>query len=464
MTLFVDLLIILSIINLSKKNMNSKTVTRPIAPTIMRFIAILSFSFLVHISSVSGQTNGKILPDGYTRLPDGLEYKIITHGDGKKNPELSDHIELHISYAIGDSLLFDSRKMNNNKCVPVPIAKPRGPGDPVEVFMLMVTGDSAVARFPIDSIKKTGQAPPWAKDGDMIIYRIKLVSVKTNVEYNKEMAEKTAMQKGMDDQALQAYFKEHAIKANKTASGLYYSIAREGYGENIKPGQKIGVNYTGRFLGGRIFDSNTDSAFRHLKVLSIEVGKGKVIQGWDEGLQLLKTGAKATFYIPSSLAYGPQDRQGIPANSILVFDVEIMDIPDQAKTDDKTIKEYLTKNNIQAKKTSSGLYYVITQNGTGENAQPGKKVTMNYTGKTTNGNVFDSNTDPKFNHVQPFSFTLAMGMVIQGWDEGVQLLKPGSKATFFIPSGLAYGDKGAGAAIPPNTVLVFDVELVSIDN
>jgi len=106
---------------------------------------------------------------------------------------------------------------------------------------------------------------------------------------------------------------------------------------------------------------------------------------------------------------------------------------------------------------------VITTKGLGPNAKPGKKVTMNYTGKLLNGKMFDSNTDPAKGHVQPFTFTLGVGQVIKGWDEGVQQLKLGSKGTLFIPSGLGYGEHGAGGDIPPNAVLVFDVEVTGID-
>jgi len=87
---------------------------------------------------------------------------------------------------------------------------------------------------------------------------------------------------------------------------------------------------------------------------------------------------------------------------------------------------------------------------------------VNYTGKLLDGTIFDSNKDPKFGHVQPFSFTLGAGMVIKGWDEGMQLLKLGGRATFYIPSSLAYGPQGSGS-IPPNAVLVFDVEVTGID-
>ncbi len=459
-------------------------------PKLARIPALLTLALLFicsHSFSQDGAT--KTLPDGFTLLPSGLEYKIVSPGTGKRKPALTDHVELNISYQVGDSLMFDSRKMNNNKPVPIPITKPRGPGDPVEVFMLMVEGDSAIVRYPVDSVKKSGQAPPWAKDGDKITYKIKLTSVKTDAEDKKDNAEKAAKQNAVDDVILNDYFKQNKIKAKKTASGLYYTIKTEGKGENIKSGETADVNYTGMFMDGKKFDSNTDSAFHHVQPFTLEVGKGHVIKGWDEGLQLLKKGAKATFYIPSSLAYGAQERQGIPANSILIFDVEITSVKTaeqvkkdkaleaeqkqkealanagkQAETDDKLLKDYFAKNKITATKTPSGLYYVITQKGLGENAKPGKKITMNYTGKTIDGNVFDSNTDTKFGHVTPFTFALGQGQVIKGWDEGVQLLKLGSRGTLYIPSYLGYGATGAGKAIPPNAILIFDVEVTGIDN
>jgi FKBP-type peptidyl-prolyl cis-trans isomerase FkpA len=405
--------------------------------------------------------------DGFQKLTSGLEYKIPRHGTGTRKPEIGDHVEINIYIHDKDSVLFDSRKMNNNQPVPLPIAAAKFKGDVMEGFTLMVVGDSAVFRLPVDSFKKTGaQLPPWAKDGDYIEYNVNLVSVRSEEEEKKYQAEKAEVQKGIDDKILQDYFTKNNIKPMKTASGLYYTISAPGTGETIKTGTTASVNYTGMFLDGRKFDSNTDSAFHHVQPFTLEVGKGRVIKGWDEGLQLLRKGAKATFYIPSPLAYGSMERPQIPANSILVFDVEITDVQDPSKqneTDDKLIREYLTKNKINATKTASGLYYVITQKGLGPTAKPGKKVTMNYTGKTLDGKIFDSNVDPSKGHVQPFTFALGQGQVIKGWDEGVQLLNMGAKATFFIPSALAYGSQGAGGAIAPNTVLMFDVELVSID-
>ncbi|MES2701575.1 MAG: FKBP-type peptidyl-prolyl cis-trans isomerase [Bacteroidota bacterium] len=405
---------------------------------------------------------------GFKRLPGGVDFKVVKAGTGTRKPVIGDHIEMYIHVHIGDSVLFDSRKMYSaTKPVSFVIAAPRGGGDPMEGFMSMVVGDSAMMKVPVDSMKKNGaQLMPWMKEGMKVEYNVVMVSIRSEAEEKKYNDERAAVQKNIDDAILQDYFRKNGITAKKTASGLYYTTTSEGSGPEVAAGQKVSVNYTGMFMDGNKFDSNTDTAFHHVQPFELTVGKGMVIKGWDEGLQLLKKGAKARFYIPSTMAYGPQEQRGIPANSILIFDVEVtnvQDVVDQTKADDKALKDYFAKNNLTPVKTSSGMYYVITQKGLGETAKAGKKVTMNYTGRLLDGTAFDSNMDPKFNHVSPFSFTLGVGQVIKGWDEGVQLLNIGSKATFFIPSGLAYGDRGAGGAIPPNSPLIFDVELVSID-
>jgi FKBP-type peptidyl-prolyl cis-trans isomerase len=135
----------------------------------------------------------------------------------------------------------------------------------------------------------------------------------------------------------------------------------------------------------------------------------------------------------------------------------------QAGIDDKLITEYLAKNNITAQKTASGLYYVISQAGTGANATAGQTVKVMYTGKLLDGKVFDSNIDPKFQHPEPLEFPLGKGNVIPGWDEGIALLNKGAKATLFVPSPLAYGAQGNQGMIAPNSILIFDVELIDFN-
>ncbi|MFN3641204.1 MAG: peptidylprolyl isomerase, partial [Flavobacterium sp.] len=109
-------------------------------------------------------------------------------------------------------------------------------------------------------------------------------------------------------------------------------------------------------------------------------------------------------------------------------------------------------------KTDSGLRYKIIQKGSGVKAAKGKKVSVHYSGSLENGVVFDSSYKRK----QPIDFVLGVGQVIEGWDEGIQLLQVGDKARFVIPSHIAYGSRGAGGVIPPNANLIFDVELMEV--
>lgn len=112
--------------------------------------------------------------------------------------------------------------------------------------------------------------------------------------------------------------------------------------------------------------------------------------------------------------------------------------------------------------TASGLKYIDTVIGTGVMPQKGQTVVVNYTGKLENGKTFDSNVDPAFKHVQPFSTAIGVGHVIPGWDEGLLSMKVGGERRLIIPAKLGYGAQGAGGVIPPNATLIFDVELVSV--
>jgi peptidyl-prolyl cis-trans isomerase A (cyclophilin A) len=109
-------------------------------------------------------------------------------------------------------------------------------------------------------------------------------------------------------------------------------------------------------------------------------------------------------------------------------------------------------------KTESGLRYKIIQKGNGKKAENGKTVSVHYTGQLDNGKTFDSSYPRK----KPIEFPLGEGNVIEGWDEGIALLQVGDKARFVIPSHLGYGSRGAGGVIPPDAVLIFDVELMDV--
>ena len=126
------------------------------------------------------------------------------------------------------------------------------------------------------------------------------------------------------------------------------------------------------------------------------------------------------------------------------------------KAEKNAVYETLASITNGMKKTESGLFYNITKEGTGLSPTKGSKVSVHYKGSLIDGSVFDSS----YQRNEPIEFSVGIGQVIQGWDEGIMLLKKGASARFVIPSDLGYGAQGAGANIPPDSTLIFDVELI----
>ena len=122
----------------------------------------------------------------------------------------------------------------------------------------------------------------------------------------------------------------------------------------------------------------------------------------------------------------------------------------------KLEKEKLIKISKGFNKTESGLLYKIINKNNKESPKTGDTVKVHYKGKLLDDTVFDSS----YKRNQPFEFSIGLGQVIKGWDEGILLLGKGDKAQFIIPPNLAYGESGAGGVIPPNATLIFDVELL----
>ena len=130
-----------------------------------------------------------------------------------------------------------------------------------------------------------------------------------------------------------------------------------------------------------------------------------------------------------------------------------------AEENKKAGEQFLTENKAKQgiTTTPSGLQYQVLQEGTGAKPGPSDRVTVHYTGTTLKGEKFDSS------HDRGTPATFPVGGVIPGWTEALQLMKAGSKYKFFIPAELAYGENGSGPAIGPNSVLVFEVELISVE-
>jgi FKBP-type peptidyl-prolyl cis-trans isomerase len=225
---------------------------------------------------------------------------------------------------------------------------------------------------------------------------------------------------------------------NTTPSGLKYVDHQLGTGEEATAGNNVSVHYTGWLYTegkrGAQFDTSLDRG-----PFEFPLGGGRVIKGWDEGVQGMKVGGKRELFIPPELAYGARNIPGIPANSTLDFEVELLKVSPRPKV------------------TS-----IDQKIGDGAVAVAGATITVHYTGwlyaNGKRGAKFDSSLDSG----EPFQFRLGAGEVIPGWDQGVQGMQVGGKRELIIPPDLAYGPRGAGGVIPPNATLDFEVELLTV--
>jgi FKBP-type peptidyl-prolyl cis-trans isomerase len=218
------------------------------------------------------------------------------------------------------------------------------------IFAELTTGDSVTFDVSVQQFfDNTVQAPvpPELNATDMLQFNVGLDNVMNRDEvmaWNEErMAKQRAMieaemekQFDIDIEKIENHLSENGITTQKTESGVYYEILEDGTGEQPANGNTVRVAYTGRLLTGELFDSsyeevarenNTYTEGRTYEPYEFILGQGTVIKGWDEGLTYLKEGTKARFYIPSTLAYGPQQRPPvIGPNSILVFDIELVEV------------------------------------------------------------------------------------------------------------------------------------------
>jgi peptidylprolyl isomerase len=234
-----------------------------------------------------------------------------------------------------------------------------------------------------------------------------------------------------------------------TESGLSYYDITVGSGEEAVPPSGVSTLFTVWVRTESGYDyitrSDTDAP------VNFVLGRGdSVFPGWDEGVAGMNVGGKRLLVIPPELALGAQGSGAVPPNATLVMEVELTDVREPRLPTEVDEDDYTT--------TESGLKYYDLTPGTGATPEVGQLVMVHYTGWLEDGTEFDSS----LTHGQPFSFTLGQGNVIPGWDEGVASMQVGGVRQLVIPADLGYGDMGAGALIPPGATLIFEVELLDI--
>jgi FKBP-type peptidyl-prolyl cis-trans isomerase len=273
----------------------------------------------------------------FKTMPNGILYRSITKGSGKETATEGDFLKLNLSYYMHrggkkDSLIFTSQNIPD-KVVQVGVINPIYKGDLMEGMFYMAEGDSAQFIVPADSflLKSAGSRglPEGIRKSDKFLFCIKLlertpkavVEEKRKTENAKMEAEMS--QKSFDEKVKRdEYLKANNINQAANPSGLIAIVSQEGAGAKPTTGQKVTVHYTGYLLDGTKFDSSVDRG----QPFSFTIGKGQVIQGWDEGIALLSPGAKAKLIIPSAIGYGGRNMGAIPPYSTLIFDVELLKV------------------------------------------------------------------------------------------------------------------------------------------
>ena len=254
----------------------------------------------------------------------GLKYQIFDHDDKARKAKLGDIMTFHFVLKNGsDSTLRDTYKEGTpQKMV---LQAPQYKGSFEEGLALLATGDSAKITISADTLyaKIMQPMPPMIKKGSELSFTVKVVSILTTEEFQKEQSEAGTKQKAIEAKIIEDYLAKNNLKAKaiKTASGLYYIPEVEGTGPNPAPGDNIKAHYTGKLIDGKEFDSSKGK-----DPLQLTIGAGMVIPGWEEGLTLMKKGSKGVLIIPSGMAYGPETNGPIPGNSILKFDMELLDV------------------------------------------------------------------------------------------------------------------------------------------
>lgn len=246
-----------------------------------------------------------------------------------------------------------------------------------------------------------------------------------------------------NEQEIIEYIAANNLDATRTDSGLYYVVDEVGEGSDITATSDVSVRYKGMYTNGDLIDERTESG--------ASFNLQQVIPGWTEGLQKFREGGSGLLIIPAHLAYGSNDYNGIKGGSVIVFEIEVIDY---AVENRQEILDYISENNLDAIETASGLFYVIDEEGTGDQPSSNSSVTVKYTGYYTDGTQFDKTGEN--------TVTFDLNSVIDGWKEGMQYFNAGGSGKLLIPSELAYGRYGT-QGVPGGAVIVFDVELIEVN-
>lgn len=297
-----------------------------------KLTARLSLVLLFCISSsLIAQKDGKKMK----KTANGLEYNIIRHDESSRKIVKDDFVILNLSYGVmrndTDSLIFESATAAADGKMVLQITESEYPGDILEGIGMLSLNDSARFSVIADSFffktVRVDKIPPFVNSGEKIFFNIGVHEVLSIEEMQQKQSQVLAKQeeemKTITEKQImeiKEYFVKNGYNAEPNEKGMFIVQTKQGTGEKPQNGKSVKVHYTGRLLNGTVFDSSVERG----EPFSFQLGVGQVIKGWDLGIAELMPGEKAILGIPSALAYGARGVGSIPANSPLIFEVELI--------------------------------------------------------------------------------------------------------------------------------------------
>ncbi len=355
----------------------------------------------------------------------GLRYSVLTPGaaDGPR-PKLRDSVTVHYTGWLEDGTVFDSSVTRGE---PATFKLGQVIEGWNEGLALMTPGAKHKLVIPYQLAYGEQGRPPVIPAKATLIFEVELLSFEAAAPAPEFRAANAEAQK-------------------TTASGLKYEVLAEGEGELIKADDTFVLDYALWNPEGRLLDCSADSG-QKIRGRSGDMGLAFL----REAPLLMRKGMRLRLEVPAAQAFGARGMPGLPPNSVTVWELHLAEV-----IAPMPVPEFSATPADKLKKTQSGLGYEVLREGTGESPKMGQPVTVHYAGWLTDGTLFDAS----FSRGEPATFVL--GQVIQGWNEGLQLMKVGGIYKFTIPADLGYGARGAPPSIPPGATLVFHVELLEV--
>jgi len=355
-------------------------------------------------------------------LPSGLKYSVLRKGDSATKAMKGDMVRMHYTGWLTDGTVFDSSVTRGQ-----PFVFELGRGEVIkgwdEGVALMNKGDKLKLTIPAElgyGAQARGKIPAQAT----LIFEVELLDIVWRFAQVNPSTKKT------------------------TPSGIGYEVLSEGKGVTPMSGDLVRFHFAVWRSNGELLscdDREGRGRPRPKPGATGTVGALPAI-GLSEALLLCPLDGSVRVELPASASFQRLPRDTKPESTI-VWEVRLLEIV--------SVPSFSMPEPSKLVTLPSGLAYEVVKPGTGKRPAASDMVTVHYVGWLTNGNRFDTS----YSTGQPASFSL--GGVIKGWTEGVQLMQEGAIYKFVIPPGLAYGEAGAGADIPPNSTLVFQIELIS---